>query len=81
VEQIIFPEVNIDKLEYTQGMNITFVTTAKKSSAAARITAGLRLLRQLKHPVTEQSQGDLPHPQTAAERAELVRWIDALDRI
>ena len=58
-----------------------FVTTAKKSSAAARITAGLRLLRQLKHPVTEQSQGDLPHPQTAAERAELVRWIDALDRI
>jgi len=28
-EQIIFPEINIDQVERIQGMNITFVTTAK----------------------------------------------------
>ena len=28
-EQIIFPEINIDAIERIQGMNITFVTTAK----------------------------------------------------
>lgn len=28
-EEIIFPEVNLDKIELMKGMNITFVTTAK----------------------------------------------------
>ena len=28
-EQIIFPEINIDEVDRIQGMNITFVTTAK----------------------------------------------------
>ena len=28
-EQIIFPEINIDTVSRMQGMNITFVTTAK----------------------------------------------------
>ena len=28
-EQIIFPEINIDEIDRIQGMNITFVTTAK----------------------------------------------------
>ena len=28
-EQIIFPEINIDQVDRLQGMNITFVTTAK----------------------------------------------------
>ena len=28
-EQIIFPEINIDQVERIQGMNITFVTSAK----------------------------------------------------
>ena len=28
-EQIIFPEINLDQIERIQGMNITFVTTAK----------------------------------------------------
>ena len=28
-EQIIFPEINIDQIDRIQGMNITFVTTAK----------------------------------------------------
>ncbi len=28
-EQSIFPEVNLDKIEFTQGMHVTFVTTAR----------------------------------------------------
>jgi len=28
-EQIIFPEINYDKIERIKGMNVTFVTTAK----------------------------------------------------
>jgi large subunit ribosomal protein L5 len=28
-EQSVFPEINLDKVEFVQGMNITFVTTAK----------------------------------------------------
>ena len=28
-EQIIFPEINYDKIDRIKGMNITFVTTAK----------------------------------------------------
>ena len=28
-QRIIFPEINIDEIDRIQGMNITFVTTAK----------------------------------------------------
>jgi large subunit ribosomal protein L5 len=27
-EQVVFPEINLDKIEFVQGMNITMVTTA-----------------------------------------------------
>ncbi len=27
-EQVVFPEIDFDKVEYTQGMDVTFVTTA-----------------------------------------------------
>ncbi len=33
-EQIIFPEINIDKINRIQGMDITFVTTAKNDEEA-----------------------------------------------
>ncbi len=33
-EQTIFPEIDIDKVEHFQGMNITFVTTARNDSDA-----------------------------------------------
>lgn len=36
-EQIIFPEVEYDKILKTQGMNITFVTTAKTEQEAKRL--------------------------------------------
>ncbi len=35
-EQIIFPEIEYDKVEKVKGMNITIVTTAK-SDAEARV--------------------------------------------
>ena len=33
-EQIIFPEINIDKINRITGMDITFVTTAKTNEEA-----------------------------------------------
>lgn len=33
-EQIIFPEINIDKVNKIMGMDITFVTTAKTDAEA-----------------------------------------------
>ncbi|MCP4709111.1 MAG: 50S ribosomal protein L5, partial [Planctomycetes bacterium] len=33
-EQMVFPEINPDKIETVQGMNITFVTTAKSNDEA-----------------------------------------------
>ena len=43
-EQIIFPEIDIDKIGKIQGMDITFVTTAKTDSEA------LQLLREMGLP-------------------------------
>ena len=34
-EQIIFPEIEYDKIDQIKGMNITFVTTAKTDDEAA----------------------------------------------
>jgi large subunit ribosomal protein L5 len=33
-EQIIFPEINVDKIDKIRGMNITFVTSAKDDEEA-----------------------------------------------
>jgi large subunit ribosomal protein L5 len=33
-EQIVFPEIDFDKIEHVHGMNITFVTTAKSNEEA-----------------------------------------------
>jgi large subunit ribosomal protein L5 len=38
-EQSVFPEINIDQVEFQQGMNITFVTTAKTDEEAQRMLA------------------------------------------
>ena len=43
-EQIVFPEINFDKVEKTRGMNITIVTTAKTDDE------GRALLRYLGLP-------------------------------
>jgi large subunit ribosomal protein L5 len=40
-EQTVFPEIDAAKVEFQQGMNITFVTTAQSDQQARRL---LRLL-------------------------------------
>src|SRR4030065_2876904 len=47
-EQIIFPEINYDKIEKIRGMNITIVTTARSDEE------GLDLLRLLWIPVGDR---------------------------
>ncbi len=42
-EQIIFPEIEYDKVKKTQGMNITFVTTAKTKEESQRLLEYLGL--------------------------------------
>ncbi len=40
-EQMVFPEINPDRVTRPQGMNITFVTTAKTDAAARELLRGL----------------------------------------
>jgi large subunit ribosomal protein L5 len=40
-EQIIFPEIDYDKIDKIKGMNITFVTTAKTDEQARALLRGL----------------------------------------
>ena len=40
-EQIIFPEIDYDKIDKIKGMNITFVTTAKTDEQARALLKGL----------------------------------------
>ena len=42
-EQLIFPEINYDKVDTIKGMNIVFTTTAKTDEEAAALLAGLGL--------------------------------------
>ncbi len=36
-EQVIFPEINLDKVQHVFGMNITFVTTARNNQEGRRL--------------------------------------------
>ena len=42
-EQIIFPEINIDQVDRIQGMNITFVTSAKTDEEGYALLKGFGL--------------------------------------
>ena len=42
-EQIIFPEIDVDKVSRITGMDITFVTTAKSDPEAYELLKGLGL--------------------------------------
>ena len=43
-EQVVFPEINLDRVQFVQGMNITITTTARSDEEA------LTLLTQLGVP-------------------------------
>ena len=49
-EQTVFPEIDFDKLEHVQGMDITFVTTARTDEE------GWFLLKQLGMPFRESGE-------------------------
>ncbi|MBM3976053.1 MAG: 50S ribosomal protein L5 [Planctomycetes bacterium] len=48
-EQSVFPEVDFDKMEFTQGMDITFVTTAGSDDQ------GFALLKELGMPFADKA--------------------------
>ena len=50
-EQIIFPEINIDRIARISGMDITFVTTARTNEEA------YELLRELGMPFKKHEEG------------------------
>ena len=58
-----------------------YLTTAKKSRHAGAIKQATALLRKMKIPVTVKDLGEKPRYLNEEELAELVRWIDMLDRI
>jgi large subunit ribosomal protein L5 len=51
-EQTVFPEIELDKVEFTQGMDITFVTSASDDEQ------GFFLLKALGMPFRTQEEGD-----------------------
>jgi serine protease Do len=58
-----------------------YTAAAEKSALSEAILAGVKRLKDLKFPVTEHKLGEQPRDLADAERAELARWIDTLDRI
>lgn len=55
--------------------------TAKKAPMLKQVDAMTKLLRAGKYPVTQRELGEIPEPLTSEQLGQLVRWIDALDRI
>jgi large subunit ribosomal protein L5 len=51
-EQTVFPEIELDKVEFVQGMDITFVTTAGEDER------GYFLLKELGMPFQQKETGD-----------------------
>lgn len=58
-----------------------FTSTAKKANFAQQISAGIEQLRALKYAVTVVDEGDTARYLNAEEFAELLRWIDTLDKV
>ena len=52
-EQVIFPEINYDKVNGIRGMNLTFVTSAKDDKSA------LKLIKSFGFPFRETSKKEL----------------------
>jgi serine protease Do len=58
-----------------------YSAAAAKSRLAKPIESAVDAMRKTMIPVTTKGLGELPRPLTAEELAELIRWIDMLDRI
>jgi serine protease Do len=58
-----------------------YLAWSEKSPSAPAINRAVKSLRKSKIPVTVKHLGDVSRDLDAGELAELVRWIDTLDRI
>jgi serine protease Do len=58
-----------------------YTSLATKTEQTAAVEAGIKRLRELKHPVVVKEIGEQGRYLTAEELAELVRWFDSLDRM
>ena len=58
-----------------------YVARSAKSRFAGRIEEGVQRLRSMGYPVTVKDLGESPRSLESDELAELIRWIDMLDRI
>ena len=55
-EQSVFPEVDFDKIEFTQGMDITFVTTAPNDEQGYALLKELGMPFQVRETKTQKSK-------------------------
>ena len=51
-EQTVFPEIELDKVEFVQGMDVSFVTTARNDEQ------GYHLLKELGMPFAQKETGE-----------------------
>ena len=87
-EQIIFPEINIDKINKISGMDITFVTTADSDEEAMQLLSELGLpfkkkeaahnkpvIETEKTPIAEDVVEEAPVSEGVAEEAPVVEDV------
>ena len=58
-----------------------YLGLAEKSKVRSDVQANVEALRELKYPVTVKQMAGAPRPLNDDELAELLRWVDTLDRI
>jgi len=68
-EQIIFPEINIDKINKISGMDITFVTSANTDIEAMKLLSELGLPFKKKNEADEKPKVENKSPLTKAVEA------------
>ena len=87
-EQIIFPEINIDKINKISGMDITFVTSAKSDKEALQLLSelGLPFKRKSNEVIREKTLGkvvsknpDISEDTAALEEAPVSQEAPAAD--
>ena len=87
-EQIIFPEINIDKINKISGMDITFVTSAKSDKEALQLLSelGLPFKRKSNEVIREKTLGkvvsknpDISEDTAALEEAPVSEEVPVAD--
>ncbi|HEX5444780.1 MAG TPA: PDZ domain-containing protein [Pirellulales bacterium] len=58
-----------------------YLTSSPKAKFANQVAAAIKRLREMKYAVTVHEQADAAAELTDDEAAELLRWIDSLDKI